>query len=52
MSKKKLIIGLLILAVIFAFLGDCKMTCKVGNKDNGNSVSVPESQNQNSKIDL
>ena len=52
MSKKKLIIALCILAVLFAFFGDCKMSCKVGRDDNGDTVSVPENQKEISETEV
>lgn len=52
MSKIKFVIVLCVIAVIFAFIGDCKMSCKVGNRENGDSVSVPENQKEISETDL
>ena len=51
MSKKKLVIVLCVIAVILAFLGDCRMSCRVGEKSDA-SVSVPENQKGYSESDL
>ena len=44
MSKIKLVIVLCVIAVIFAFFGNCNISCKIGSNESGNSVSVPENQ--------
>lgn len=51
MSKMKLAIVFCVIAIIFAFLGDCKMSCTFREKS-GDSVSVPENQKGNSEADL
>ena len=44
MSKKKLVIVLCVIAVIFIFFGNCDISCKIRSDESGNSVSVPENQ--------
>ena len=51
MSKKKLIIALCILAVLFAFFGSCDISCKIRSNESDNSVSVPENQEEISETD-
>ena len=51
MSKIKLAIVFCVIAVLLALLGDCRMSCTVGNKDSGDSVSVPENQEEISETD-
>ena len=46
MSKTKFVIVLCVIAVIFAFVGDCKFSCKVGSRENGDSISVPEKKEE------
>ena len=50
MSKIKLAIILFVIAVLLAFVGDCRMSCTVGEKS-GDLVSVPENQKEISGTD-